>query len=214
LGVKMPNGLLLSGPPGCGKTFAMKKLAAFLAWNTVEVTLGSIGSSYMHQTTKQIRRLFEQAEVKRPSLLVMNEIDALAAQRGPTSHDYKVEEVNEFLTLLETAAERGILVGATTNRIESIDNAFLRKGRFDLQVRMGYPDQAQASGMLAALLQERPHVQGLNLEAAATQLAGSPASDFDWAVNEAARLAARAGKDQIDDICLFEAINRLKAPKR
>lgn len=92
-----------------------------------------------------------------------------------------------------------------SNRPEAIDGAFLRKGRFDLQIEIKYPGETQAGELLSALLSDRPHVPGL-----VRQLIGRPASDIDWTVNEAARLAVRAGKDAIDDICLFNALGRLK----
>jgi hypothetical protein len=210
MGVKMPNGILLYGPRGSGKTFALRKLAAFLSWHVIEVTLGAVGSPYIHQTSSRFRKVFSDAETSRPTLLVMNEIDALASGRSDRSDDHKVEEVNELLGLVENAAERGILVAGTTNRREAIDNAFLRKGRFDLQIEIKYPDEQQALELLRALLGDRPHVPGINLEPLARQFAGRPASDIDWAVNEAARVAVKAGKDAIDDICLFSASGRLK----
>jgi hypothetical protein len=210
MGVRMPNGILLYGPRGSGKTFALRKLAAFLSWHVIEVTLGGVGSPYIHQTSLRFHKVFADAEANRPTILIMNEIDALASGRSDRSDDHKIEEVNELLGLVERAAERGILVAGTTNRREAIDSAFLRKGRFDLQIEIKYPDETQAMELLRALVDERPHVPGLNIEAVARQLAGRPASDIDWTVNEAARLAAKSGKDAIDDICLFNAVARMK----
>jgi hypothetical protein len=210
MGVKMPNGILLYGPRGSGKTFALRKLAAFLSWHVIEVTLGGVGSPYIHQTSSRFRKVFADAEASRPTILIMNEIDALASGRSDRSDDHKIEEVNELLGLVEGAADRGVLVAGTTNRREAIDSAFLRKGRFDLQIEIRYPDEAQAIELLRAMLDERPHVPGLNIDAIARQLAGRPASDIDWVVNEAARIAAKSGKDAIDDICLISALGRLK----
>lgn len=210
MGVRLPNGILLHGPRGSGKTFALRKLASFLSWHVMEVTLGGFGSPYIHQTSSRFRKLFADAEASKPTLIIMNEIDALASGRTERSEDHKVEEINELLGLVEGAAARGILVAGTTNRREAIDSAFLRKGRFDLQIEIKYPDAAQASELLLAMLGERPHVPGLNIEAIARQLAGRPASDIDWVVNDAARMAAKSGKDAIDDICLFNALGRLK----
>lgn len=210
MGVRMPNGILLYGPQGSGKTFALRKLASFLSWHVTEVTLGGVGSPYIHQTSSRFRKLFLDAEATKPTLIIMNEIDALAPGRTNRSDDHKVEEINELLGLVESAAARGILVAGTTNRREAIDRAFLRKGRFDLEIEMKYPDKAQAIDLLHAIIGERPKVAGLNIETAARQLAGRPTSDIEWVVNEAARLAAKSGKDAIDDVCLFNALGRLR----
>jgi cell division protease FtsH len=209
MGVRMPNAILLSGQRGAGKTFAIQKLADYLGWHTVEAGLGEIGSIYIHQTAQQLRRLFDAAETSRPALIVMNEIDALMGGRQASSHDHKIEEVSELLRLVEGASERGILVVGTTNRPEAIDSAFLRKGRFDLQIEIKYPDKDQVSELLTDMLAQRPHVPGINLDPLVAKLVGRPVSDIEWTINEAARIAVKARKDAIDDICLFGAIGRL-----
>ena len=154
--------------------------------------------------------MFHQAANKAPSIVIIDEVDALAGARGIGSQDYKIEEVSELLKLVEAAAGRGITLVATTNRKETIDPAFLRKGRFDHAFEVDYPSAEEALAVLKSLVSERPHVPGLGLEPAAERLACRPISDAAWVVNEAARLAVKSSKDAIDDICLFGAISRLK----
>lgn len=209
MGVKPPGGILLHGPPGSGKSFAAKKLAEYLGWAIFEIDIGRIGSPYIHQTSVQLRRTFDAAAAKAPALVILDELDALASERSGSFHDHKIEEVAEMLRLIEAASERGVLVVATTNRKDAIDPAMLRRGRFDHVVEVGYPTADDIRATLEALLAERPHAVSLNLEKAAEKLQNRPMSDIGWVVNEAARLAVKANKNEIDDICLFRAVAKL-----
>ena len=210
MGVQPPNGILLYGPPGSGKTFAVKALANHLDWPVFELGMGEIGSPFIHETSVNLIALFRQAAERAPSIVIIDEVDALAGARATGSMDYKVEEVSELLKVFEQAAESGVTVVATTNRKEAIDPAFLRKGRFDHAFEVGYPNTAEVLPALETLVSERPHVPGLGLATLAAKLAGRPMSDVAWVVNEAARLAVKSSKDAIDDICLFGALSRLK----
>ena len=210
MGVQPPNGILLYGPPGSGKTYAVRMLANYLGWPVFELGMGEIGSPFIHQTTVSLNTLFHQAANKAPSIVIIDEVDALAGARAIGSQDYKIEEVSEFLKLVEAAAGRGITLVATTNRKEAIDQAFLRKGRFDHAFEVDYPSAEEVLAVLESLVSERPHVPALGLEPAAERLACRPISDAAWVVNEAARLAVKSSKEAIDDICLFGAISKLK----
>ena len=210
MGVQPPNGILLYGPPGSGKTFAVRMLANHLGWPVFELEMGAIGSPFIHQTNVRLKTLFRQAAEKAPSIVIIDEVDALAGTRGIGSQDHKVEEVSELLKVVEDAAESGVTVVATTNRKEAIDPAFLRKGRFDHAFEVEYPNTEEVLSALEALVSERPHVPGLGLATVAERLAGRPMSDAAWVVNEAARLAVKSSKDAIDDICLFGALSKLK----
>lgn len=214
LGVEMPNGILLIGKSGVGKTFAAMELSNHLGWNTVEVSLGSIGSSLIHETSRTLRHTVDQVAKNAPSLIIVNEIDAMTGERGKLTQAHTVEETNEMLTLVEHAAERSILFIGTTNRPEAMDPAFLRKGRFDVQVTLGFPNIDQISEMLQSLIADRPTAPGLNFEGFALDLVGRPPSDVKWLVNEAARIAAKAQRDVIDEGSLIEAMARLKAEYR
>ena len=210
MGVQPPNGILLYGPSGSGKTFAVRMLANHLGWPVFELGMGEIGSPFIHQTSVRLNTLFRQAAEKAPSIVIIDEVDALAGARGTGSQDYKVEEISQLLKLVEAAAGSGITLVATTNRKEAIDPAFLRKGRFDHAFEVDYPSAEEILAVLGSLVSERPHVPGLGLATAADRLACRPMSDAAWVVNEAARLAVKSSKDAIDDICLFGAISKLK----
>ena len=210
MGVQPPNGILLYGPPGSGKTFAVRMLANHLGWPVFELGMGKIGSPFIHQTSVRLNALFRQATENAPSIVLIDEVDVLASARGIGSQDHKVEEVSELLKVVESAAGNGIIVVATTNRKEAIDTAFLRKGRFDHSFEVDYPGTEEVLAVLETLVSERPHIPGLGLATAAERLAGRPLSDASWVVNEAARLAVKSSKDAIDDICLFGAISKLK----
>lgn len=104
-----------------------------------------------------MRKTFEQAKRSALSLLILEEIDAVAPARGPMSHVHKVEELTEILRMIESAAKNGILVLATTNRREALDPALLRKGRFDHSVHVDYPTKEEVELALQGMLKDRPH---------------------------------------------------------
>lgn len=209
MGIRAPNGVLLFGPPGSGKTYAVRKLAKHLGWPMFEVGLGSMGSAYIHQTTVALKRVFDDAAAKPPALILMDEVDALTGHRSVGMHDHKAEEVAEMLKLLETAGSRGVLVVGTTNRLDAIDPAMLRKGRFDHTIEVGSPNAIEIGAALVAMLQGRPTAPALNLDGIAAALDGHPMSDVAWIVDDAARLAVKNGKAVIDDECLNVATDRL-----
>lgn len=210
LRVQLPNGILLYGPPGSGKTHAVDTLVAALRRPTFRLDLGEIGSPFIHQTTVAMRHAFERAKRSAPSLLVLEEIDAVAPARGPMSQDHKVEELTEILRMIESAAKNGVLVLATTNRKEALDPAILRTGRFDHTVLVDYPTKKEVELALRGMLKDRPH-DLLDLSQASLPLAGRPMSDAAWVVNEAARLTARAQHDRISQAFLEGALKRLQA---
>jgi hypothetical protein len=209
LRVQLPNGILLYGPPGSGKTHAVDTLVAALRRPVFRLDLGEVGSPFIHQTTVSMRKSFEQAKRSAPSLLILEEIDAVAPARGPMSHDHKVEELTEILRMIESASKNGVLVLATTNRREALDPAILRKGRFDHSLLVDYPTQEEVELALRGMLKDRPHDLP-DLSTAARSLAGRPMSDGAWVVNEAARLTARAKRDKIGVSELDQAMERLQ----
>jgi cell division protease FtsH len=208
LRVQLPNGILLYGPPGSGKTHTVDTLVAALRRPTFRLDLGEVGSPFIHQTAVAMRQAFEQAKRSAPSLLILEEIDAVAPSRGPMSQDHKVEELTEILRMIESAAKNGILVLATTNRKEALDPAVMRKGRFDHSVLVDYPTKEEVELALQGMLKDRPH-DPLDLSETSRSLAGRPMSDAAWVVNEAARLTARAKRDRITEAFLQEALSRL-----
>jgi transitional endoplasmic reticulum ATPase len=139
--LQIPNGFLLYGPPGCGKTLISQQIAKILKFNYIEVVPSTTGSIYVHGTQINIKEVFNDAKNKRPSLIFIDEFDAFAPDRnkGDLSHSFQ-SEVNEMLVQLNNAFDNGILVIAATNYINKIDPAILRPGRIDKKIFVGPPD--------------------------------------------------------------------------
>jgi cell division protease FtsH len=211
LGYSPPNGILLYGPPGTGKTYAVRALATYLDWSTYEANLSSIGSKYIHETGKQLKAKFDEAADNSPSILIMDEVDAMTMERHGTDGAHKVEELSELLRLVENAASEGVLVVATTNRRDAIDDAFLRKGRFDLQLEVTYPDEGETLEVLNYLFSEKPLAEGVDLLRVARNLSGRPMSDLAWLANEAARISGSSGKEVVDELSIAAAAKALNA---
>lgn len=211
MGIEPPNGILLYGPTGSGKTFTVKALADFLRWPVFDIDIGSIGSPYIHQTSKLLKEVFERATEKAPSIILMEEIDALAGSRNTMTQEFKIEEIAQLLRLMETASKQGVLVLATTNRYHSMDDAIVRKGRFDYIREVGLPKKKEIFLALEGLLIKKPVEESLSKEEIASKLVGHPMSDVAWVVNEAARIAVRSGKKKIDPQCFEDALELLKS---
>ena len=210
LGIHFPKGFILEGPPGCGKTFAVERLAEHLKWNIVRIDSGSIGSTFIHGTSKKIQEKFEEAEGKAPSIVIIDEMEAFTCNRGNLSeHDnHRVEEVDSFLQCLQRAEERHILVVGMTNHIESVDPAILRTGRLGTHIRVGMPSLEEVHDVLAHALEKRPH-QEFGLRPHAERLLDHPLSDVTHAVDEAAMCAARARRQRVEEADLSLAIDDL-----
>ncbi len=191
--IKLPNGLLLYGPPGCGKTYFATKLASELRWKMKYVSTSSIGSSYQHETQSNIKNLFADAERYKPCLLCIDEIDGLLSTRSASEGDSRRnDEVNEFLVQLNNCAQRGILVVGTTNRKELIDPAALRAGRLELHVEIKEPDAEMRKRLFEMYLRNRPLAQDLDIAELARMTHHYASADVPFVVNEAALVAAIA----------------------
>jgi hypothetical protein len=194
LGINFPGAILLWGPPGCGKTFAVEKLVEHLDWPFFSIDSGSIGSPFIHETGKKIAEIFEQASKVSPSVVVLDEIDAfLAARDNSSGGQHRVEEVAEFLRSIPKAAENKVLVIGMTNRLDSLDPAAVRRGRFDHILEVGMPNEAEVHSLLTAKLADIPSESDIDISALSKALAGRPLSDVGFIVRESCRLAARSG---------------------
>jgi TPR repeat protein len=196
-GLALPNGILLYGPPGCGKTYIARLLAEELGHHFVEITPGDIASPYVHDSVKQIRAVFDEAAMQAPSVMFIDEFEAFVPPRGALGghQHHKAEEVNEFLTLLNGCSEKKILVGAATNLPENIDPAVLRTGRLDKLIYVGPPDAEARRDMLALHLENRPVAAGLDLVSLADETKYYSASDIKYLVDQAARHAMENDQD-------------------
>jgi transitional endoplasmic reticulum ATPase len=204
-----PNGMILYGPPGCGKTYFAEKFAEEAQFNFTMVSGSDLGSTYMHGTQGKIANLLKEAEQRAPVILCFDEFDSFVPSRGSSDANQRGEEVNEFLAQLNNCSKRGIFVIGTTNRIELIDPAILRKGRMDLHVEIPAPDAETRASIFQLHLRERPVAEDVNAQELAGLTENYAAADIAFIVNEAAMMAALA-----DDLIRQEhLVNSIKCNK-
>ena len=184
-----PNGMLLYGPPGCGKSFFAEKFAEEAGFHFILVKASDLGSTFIHGTQGKIADLFKKAEAHAPAIICFDEFDAFVPDRSDVSSTHYASEVNEFLSQLNNCAQRGIFVIATSNRPDKIDPAVLRTGRIDRQIFVPMPDQEARREMFKLHLKDRP-CEEIDAEKLATMTEGYIASDIAYIVNDAAMGAA------------------------
>lgn len=207
--LSVPNGILLFGPPGCGKTFIVRKLAEELGYSYFEIKHSDIASSYIHGTVSKVGKLFEMAKMKAPSLVFIDEIEGLIPKRENISNDlmYKQEEVNEFLMQLNDAGKNKILVVAATNRPQLIDTALLRAGRMDKRIFVPPPDFEARRDLFRLFLSDRP-THGIDYGELAELTENYVSSDIELIVTEAARTAVMKDMEAIDQPTMIDSIKR------
>ncbi|KAI3592069.1 Cell division-associated, ATP-dependent zinc metalloprotease FtsH (plasmid) [Cupriavidus sp. U2] len=206
LGIDFPGAVILHGPPGCGKTFAVEQLVDFLGWPSFAIDASSIASPYIHETSRKVAEIFESAIKSAPSVLVIDEMEAFVADREFGNGHHRVEEVAEFLRRIPEAVKNDVLIIGMTNRIDMIDPAIQRRGRFDHVLNVGYASAAEVEALLDSMLTKLPKDESVSATSLAVQLAGRPLSDVTFVVREGARLAARAGKNVLDQKSLEDAL--------
>ena len=211
MGIDFPSAIILHGPPGCGKTYAVERLIDFLDWPNYSIDSGSIGSPYIHDTSKKIADVFDKAINNAPSVIVIDEMEAFLTDRnvGQSSGIHHVEEVAEFLRRIPDAAKNHVLVIAMTNMIETIDPAILRRGRFDHIIEVKMPSAEEVRLLLSNLLSKIPVTEDIEVEKASEMLKGRSVSDIAFAVKEAGRKAVKENKDAIDNDSLMAVIQLL-----
>ena len=183
-----PNGMLLYGPPGCGKSFFAEKFAEETGFSYLFVKSSDLASSFVHGSQEKINLLFEQAAKNAPIVICFDEFDALVPDRS--WNNISAEEVNEFLSQMNNCAQRGIFIVATSNRPDKIDPAVLRTGRIDKMVYVPLPDYDARREMFALYLTGRPQEENIDLDELAKLTDGYIASDIAYIVNDAAMVAA------------------------
>lgn len=215
LGIDFPSGIVLYGPPGSGKTYAVERLIEFLDWPSFSINSNTVGSPFIHETSKKVSEVFDKAIKEAPSIVVIDEMESFLSDRkfNANANSYRVEEVAEFLRRIPDAINRHVLVIGMTNMIELIDPGILRRGRFDHVVEVGMPSKEEVEDLLSELLRKLPVEENIDLFVLVDFLVGRPISDSAYVVREAARLAGKERKCQIDQACLLSAIKNLPEKK-
>lgn len=208
LGIEFPSALILHGPPGCGKTFAVERLVDYLGWPSFQIEASSVASPYIHETSKKVAEVFDKAMENAPAVLVIDEMEAFLSERqsGGTGQHH-VEEVAEFLRRIPEAIKNRVLVIAMTNKLDMIDPAILRRGRFDHVVKVDMASEEEVRALLEQLVANLPCEDDIDVTTLAKRLAGRPLSDVAFAVREGARLAARSGKNKLNQSSLLQAMD-------
>lgn len=184
-----PNGMLLYGPPGCGKTFFAEKFAEESGFNFINIKSSDLGSTYIHGTQGKIAELFKKAEEKTPTVICFDEFDALVPNRSGIDNNNLSGEVNEFLSQLNNCAKRGLFVICTSNRPDKIDPAVLRTGRIDKMVYVPMPDEDARREMFRLHLAGRP-CENIDCDRLAKLTEDYISSDISFIVNDSAITAA------------------------
>ena len=186
-GINPPNGILLYGVPGCGKTFIAEKAAQESGLNYQYINPSDMGSIYVHGAQRKIAETFAEAQKNAPIILIFDEFDALAPKRTADNGNNQANEVNELLTQINNCAERGIYVMGLTNRPDMLDPAILRKGRIDQKFYISLPDDEARTELFRLELRNRPCDVDIDIDALSHATKGYTCSDISFIVKEAAR---------------------------
>ena len=215
LGARIPKGVLLFGPPGTGKTLLARAVAGEAGVPFFSISGSDFVEMFVGVGASRVRDLFEQAKQNCPCIIFMDEIDAVGRHRGAGmggGHDEREQTLNQLLVEMDGFEMKdNIILIAATNRPDILDPALLRPGRFDRQVVVDRPDRVGRKRILEVHSRGKPIAQSVDLEALAGQTPGFTGADLSNLVNEAALLAARKGKRQIETLELEEGIMRVIA---
>lgn len=190
-GLSIPNGMLLYGPPGCGKTFFAKHFAEEVGFNFILATPSSLKSKYVNATQENIAKMFDEAEKNAPTIIFIDEVNELLPNRESEVHEMSKSAVNEMLAQMDRTGEKGIFVVGATNNPDMIDPAMLRAGRFDKKFYLPPPDQEARKAMFEMYLKNRPLDFGIDYDRLATLTENYVSADIEYLVNEASRLALK-----------------------
>lgn len=214
MGARIPKGVLLVGPPGTGKTLLAKAVAGEANVPFFSISGSDFVEMFVGVGASRVRDLFDQAKKAAPSIVFIDEIDAVGRHRGAGlggGHDEREQTLNQLLVEMDGfAINEGVIVMAATNRRDILDPALLRPGRFDRQVTVNYPDQAGRIAILKVHSKGKKLAADVELDNIAKRMPFSTGAELENVMNEAAILAARGRKTEIDQQLLVDAIARVQ----
>jgi transitional endoplasmic reticulum ATPase len=209
-GLTIPNGMLLYGPPGCGKTFFAEKMAEEIGFNFYQIKPSDIQSKWVNASQENIKTLFDDARKNAPSIIFIDELDALVPNRDNESVNHmNTSAVNEFLAQMNNSGDDGVFIIGATNRPNSIDPAILRAGRLDKHIYLPPPDNEARELMFKLYLEKRPTEIGLDYAELSRSTENYVSSDIKFLCDEASRLALK-NKSRISKQILMETIEANK----
>ena len=215
LGAHIPKGVLLVGPPGTGKTLLAKAVAGEADVKFLSISGSDFVEMYVGVGASRVRDLFLQAKKEAPAIVFIDEIDAVGRQRGSGlggGHDEREQTLNQLLVEMDGfGSNEGVVVLAATNRVDILDPALLRPGRFDRQVYVGLPDIKGREEILTIHAHNKPLAEDVDLGQVAKGTPGFTGADLENLLNEAALLAGRQDKMAIDKAAIDEAVIKVIA---
>ncbi len=215
LGARIPKGVLLMGPPGTGKTLLARAVAGEAGVPFFSISGSDFVEMFVGVGASRVRDLFDQAKKSAPSVIFIDEIDAVGRQRGAGlggGHDEREQTLNQLLVEMDGfGSNTGVIVIAATNRHDILDRALLRPGRFDRQIVVGYPDIKGREAILKVHTRNKPLAPDVDLSVIAKSTAGFTGADLENLVNEAALMAARKSRKAITMTEIEEATIKVVA---
>ena len=214
IGAKIPHGILLSGPPGTGKTLLARAVAGEADAQFLSISGSDFMEMYVGVGASRVRALFDQAKKAAPAIIFIDEIDAVGRKRGSGlggGHDEREQTLNQLLVEMDGfAVNEGVIVMAATNRRDILDPALLRPGRFDRTITVNYPDLEGRVAIMKVHTKGKPLAADVDLTVLAKRTPFATGADLENMMNEAAILAARARKKEIDQQLMLDAIARIQ----
>ncbi|MBR2055314.1 MAG: ATP-dependent zinc metalloprotease FtsH, partial [Clostridia bacterium] len=214
LGARIPKGVLLVGPPGTGKTLLAKAVAGEANVPFFSISGSDFVEMFVGVGASRVRDLFEQAKRNAPSIVFIDEIDAVGRHRGAGlggGHDEREQTLNQLLVEMDGfAANEGVIVMAATNRRDILDPALLRPGRFDRQITVNYPDVEGRVAILKVHARNKPLADDVDLDNIAKRTPYATGADLENVMNEGAIQAAREKQKEITQANLIEAVERIQ----
>lgn len=209
-GLTTPNGMLLYGPPGCGKTFFAEKMAEEIGFNFYQIKPSNIQSKFVNASQENIKNLFDEAKQNAPSIIFIDELDALVPNRDTSNISHmNTSAVNEFLAQMNNCGDDGIFIVGATNRPNAIDPAILRSGRLDKHIYLPPPDFEARKLMFELYLKKRPTEIGLNYDELAKATENYVSSDIKFLCDEASRRALKENL-RITKLIVLETVKNNK----